>query len=304
MLTSLLSLYITGIIDTNLGAQINTETVTDTHNIVRTASFDYQSISEATSIPVKDHAMVSPIINANGSIGVDLKTGGILFEKNPHERLPIASITKLMTILIILEENDLTETVKVSGNASTVGGSTMYLRTGETISVKATLLGALVNSANDAATALAEHNAGSVDEFVKKMNRKALSLGLVNTRFANPMGLDNPNNYSSAYDIAKLSKYIYQKEFVRNAAILRDVEVQSESGEYTHKLKSTNTLLGNEHYNVKGLKTGRTDGAGLCLVSVSENNDGNEIITVVLGSPARFQETKVLIDWIFRAYTW
>jgi serine-type D-Ala-D-Ala carboxypeptidase (penicillin-binding protein 5/6) len=248
--------------------------------------------------------LISPIVSASGSIGIDLQTGAILFEKNPHERLPIASITKLMTVLITLEENDLEETITVSGNASAVGGSTMYLRTGEEISVKAVLLGALINSANDAAISLAEHNAGSVDAFVEKMNKKALSLGLINTHFANPMGLDNSGNYSSAYDIAKLSKYIYQKEFVRNVAVLEEAEVQSVSGNYTHKLKSTNTLLGNKYYKVKGLKTGSTDSAGLCLVSVAENDTGNEIITVVLRSPARFRETKILIDWIFRAYKW
>lgn len=303
MITSLLSLYITSVISPNLGNNFQYN-IPDTTPIVRATSFDFSSLGETDSIPIKNPEFIAPIINAKSTIAIDLKTGTILYEKNAHQRVSIASITKLMTILIILEENDLSEEATVSQNAATTTGSTMFLRAGEKITLENLLYGALINSANDAAVALAEHNAGSTKDFVEKMNKKALSLGLVNTKFSNPIGLDESNNYSSAYDVAKLAKYVYQKQLIRTIAAIKETKVSSVDGAYTHELKSTNELLDNELYKFKGLKTGQTDAAGLCLSSIAENDEGNEIITVVLNSPARFTETKILVDWVFRAYNW
>lgn len=217
--------------------------------------------------------------------------------------MAIASITKLMTILIVLEENKMDEIVKVSNNAAATEGSQMQLRTGEEITVENLLYGALIHSANDAATALAEHNADTVSKFVEKMNARAERLGLINTHFSNPIGLDQSNNYSSAADIAKLSRFVYHNKFIQQAATLKTMEVTSTSGKFIHKLSSTNDLL-DSYLKIKGLKTGKTTEAGLCLVSIAENDHGNEIITVVLDSPARFEETKFLVDWVFRAYNW
>lgn len=294
MLSSLISLYIATI----MPPSVLNNNVSD--NAFNLTSF----IEERTSLPIKDEKYISPIIEATSSIAIDLNTGKILFEKNAHEKLAIASITKLMTISIILEENDLTETTTISNNAATTEGSTMFLRSGEVISIESLLYGAIINSANDAAVALAEHNAGTVDAFIEKMNLKATSLGLLNTHFSNPIGLDQTDNYSSAYDIAQLGIYVYQNQFTRHAAKLQTFTVQSEDGNYTHKLDSTNELLGNEFLNIKGLKTGSTEQAGLCFVAIAENNTSDEIITVVLNSPARFTETEILVDWIFRAYQW
>jgi len=269
------------------------------------ANFDISNLIESSSAtPIKENKYISPIIEAQSSIALDLNTGKILYENNSHERLSIASITKLMTALIILEENKLNDITTVSHNAASTEGSTMFLRAGEEIAVENLLYGAIINSANDAAVALAEYNAGSVEAFIEKMNDRATSLGLVNTHFSNPIGLDQYDNYSSSYDIAKLGQHIYQNQFIRHAAKLKELEVKSVSGEYVHQLESTNELLENDYLNIKGLKTGRTDGAGLCLVSVAENDTNNEIITVVLNSPARFHETKILVDWTFRAYNW
>ncbi len=295
MLASLISLYI--------AAQMPPQIMTSSE--VLSSQFDLLNlIQEKAETPNKNSKYISPIIGARSSIALDMNTGKILYEKNAYERLPIASITKLMTTYIILKENKLNDVVTVSNNAATVEGSTMYLRAGETIAVENLLYGALINSANDAAVALAEYNAGSVDEFVEKMNKEALLLGLTDTHFSNPIGLDQADNYSSSYDIAKLSKYIYQNQFIKHAAKLKELEVKSVSGDYTHKLESTNELLDNEYLNIKGLKTGRTSSAGLCLVSIAENESSNEIITVVLDSPERFNETKILVDWVFRAYNW
>jgi D-alanyl-D-alanine carboxypeptidase len=151
---------------------------------------------------IKDDTMIAPIITAKSAIVTDLE-GNILFELNSNEQVPMASLTKLMTTYIILEENNLEDIVKVSQKAASEQGSRMGLHTGEEISVKNLLYGAFLNSGNDSATALAEHNAGSVLAFVEKMNQKANELGLYNTNFKNPTGIDQTDHYSSANDIAK-----------------------------------------------------------------------------------------------------
>ncbi|MBI4235407.1 D-alanyl-D-alanine carboxypeptidase [Candidatus Peregrinibacteria bacterium] len=271
---------------------------------IKSAALNLENLINGKKIPVKNPYFIAPVIEAAGVISVDSETGTVLYEKNAHQKLAFASITKLMTILIVLEENNLSDTVKISGNAANTEGSKMFLRAGEEIALENLIYGAIIGSANDAATALAEHNAGTVSAFVEKMNTKAKELGLLNTHFSNPVGLDDKNNYSSAYDVAKMAQYIYKHSFIRHAAQLKSLEVKSISGNFTHKLETTNDLLSDELFKFEGLKTGSTNLAGLCLVSYVENDNGNEILTVVLNSPARFTETKILTDWTFRAYKW
>ena len=303
MLTSLLSLYIASVLQTELGPVQTGGTIGNNAAMVVTASANLSDMLESGKKPIKDSVHISPIISAEGIIAVDIETEEILYEKNSHKRLKVASITKLMTILIILEENKLDEVVTVSNNAASIEGSTMFLRAGEQITIENLLYGALISSANDAAIALAEYNAGNVETFIIKMNKKAKELGMMNTNFSNPVGLDQPNNYSSAYDVAKLAAYLYHNKFVKKTAKIKELEVQSVSGDYKHKLETTNKLL-HSYLKINGLKTGKTDAAGLCLVAIAENDQGHEIITVVLDSPARFEESKILIDWVFRAYNW
>lgn len=298
MLNSLLSLYIASILGLNISPSN-----TPANNGEATLAAATLSENYSGSRPIKDSIHISPIIGARGSIATDIDSGEVLFEKNPDERLKIASITKLMTLLIVLEENKLDEVITVSRNAADTPGSTMFLVSGEQITVENLIYGALINSANDAAVALAEHNAGSSAAFIIKMNNKAKDLGLTNTHFSNPVGLDDDDNYSSAYDIANLGKYLYHNKIVKKVAKIRSTSVRSVSGNYTHKLESTNKLL-DSYLKINGLKTGTTDDAGRCLIAIAENNDGHEIITVVLNSSDRFGESKILIDWVFRAFTW
>lgn len=293
MFSSLITLYVASLINSSM------ETLAQSSPM----NFNFPNSVENYSIPIKNQQYISPIIDASSAISEDLKTGDLLFEKRAHSRLQIASITKLMTLSIVLEENKLEDVVTVSRNASVVGGSMMGLRNKEQISLQNLVYGALIGSANDAAVALAEHNAETVTKFVEKMNNKAKLLGLVNTRFENPVGLDNPNNYSSAFDLAKLARYVYQNPIIKEASAIKELEVKSADGRYTHKLESTNELLGS-YLHIKGLKTGKTQGAGECLIAIAENDKGNEIITVILNSHDRFKETKILVDWIFRAYNW
>lgn len=300
MLTSLLTLYIASSLEPDLTLYSEN---TGTPSTFRTASLSFSNLVETKTVPLKNPEMISPIIGAKSAISTDMESGEILFEKNVHERLQIASITKLMTILIILEENRFDETVKISKNAANTEGSTMHLVAGEEITIKNLLFGALINSANDSAVALAEHNSGNVEAFVKKMNDRSGELGLLNTHFSNPIGLDHKDNYSSAYDLSRLANYIYKNKFIQEAAVIKNLEVKSINGKYNHNLSSTNELL-NSYLKIKGLKTGKTSMAGLCLVAISENDSGDEIITIVLDSPDRFGESKILIDWVFRAYNW
>ena len=301
MLTSLLTLYIISALQSDLNS---IAILPNQENFIKTASSGFSSLMEKGSAgPIKKPEMIKPVIEAEASLAMDMGSGEILFENNVHERLQIASITKLMTILIILEENQLDEIVTINSDANGTEGSTMYLRTGEQITIENLLYGTLINSANDAAVALAEYNAETTEAFVEKMNKRASELGLINTHFSNPIGLDSSRNYSSAYDIAVLARYLYHNKFVKKTAEIKELEVTSIDGKFTHKLKSTNELL-SSYLHIKGLKTGKTPLAGLCLVTIAENDTGNEIITVVLNSPARFPETKILIDWVFRAYKW
>ncbi|MBD3330990.1 hypothetical protein GF354_05715 [Candidatus Peregrinibacteria bacterium] len=292
MISSLLSLYIASSIQPNLSAEINESEL---------QSISVSAVNEEKKT-IKKNEFVSPVIYAEGVIAMDLNSDTILFEKNLHEKRAIASITKLMTALIILEENNIYDIVTISQNAANIEGSQMYLRAGEKITIENLIYGIMIQSANDAAYALAEYNAGSVSAFVEKMNKKASILGLINTNFANPAGLDNPHNYSTPFDIAKLAKTVYQKPLIQVAANTKEMQVNSVKGGLQHKLTNTNKLL-DSYLHIKGLKTGKTNSAGLCLVAIGENN-GNNIITVVLNSPDRFKESKILIDWVFRAYNW
>lgn len=295
MLTTFLSLYIFSSLQTQPAE-------TASAPFIKSIGSNITNFIEKKS-PIKKPELIAPVIEAEGSIAMDIETGTILYAKNENKRLPIASITKLMTTLIIIEENKLDEVVTVSKNATGTEGSRMQLKSGEEITVENLLYGALIHSANDAAIALAEHNAGTVSNFVDKMNNRAVELGLINTHFANPIGLDSKQNYSSALDIATLAQFIYHNKFIKKAAKIKELEVKSVSGKFTHKLTTTNDLL-DSYLKIKGLKTGQTKDAGLCLVSIAENEKGNEIITIVLNSPSRFQETKILVDWVFRAYNW
>ncbi len=282
---------------------------------------------EATKIPEKNEKNIAPVIDAKSAIIVDINNGIILYEKNIHEPRAIASLTKLMTTTIVIEENDPKEIVTVSKNAAQTEGSKAWLAEEEKITVENLLYASLINSANDAAVALAEHNADSVENFVKKMNYRSKELGMMSTVFVNPTGLDeempqnntdpedaetnNPNlpkqseyqNISTAYDMTLLARYAYGKSFIRRAVIKKELEITSVNEVLKHKLRSTNELL-DSYLPVLGLKTGTTDTAGECLIAIIENPEGNDIMTIVLNSPSRYKETKVLADWALRTYTW
>ena len=245
-------------------------------------------------------------VKAKSAAVLDVKTGAVLYSKNSGENLPIASLTKIMTALVVLDNADLNKDVIISRNAFNTKGSKNGLAVGEKIAVENLLKIMLVNSNNIAAHALAEHTSGSVDNFVGLMNEKADSIGLENTRFLNPSGLDSKkgNNISTAYEVARLIDYALEKPLIWKILRIQKNTVASVDGKIEHRLKNTNLLLG-KLKNITGGKTGLTDEAGQCLVLVVGDPENNHrIISVVLNADDRFSETEKLVKWVFGSYQW
>jgi D-alanyl-D-alanine carboxypeptidase (penicillin-binding protein 5/6) len=234
---------------------------------------------------------------------VDLGSGQVLFAKNPDERRPIASVTKIMTALLVLERSDLADVVTVSANASPNGSaaglSTLGLRTGERISVRELLYALLVQSSNDAAVALAEHVSGTVGAFVTEMNRRAKQLGLRDTRFSSPNGLDD-HGYSSPADLAELTGLALADPVFAKVVATRVYEIPSPSGP-PRVVQNRNVLLW-LYPGAFGVKTGFTTAAGYCVVASAER-DGMRLLAVVLGEPGEpFSDTATLLNYGFSAF--
>lgn len=243
-------------------------------------------------------------LNAKSAILMEESTGNILYESNPDERLPIASVTKVMTMLLIMEAVDsgkisLDDMVTVSENAMSYGGSTMFLETGEQLTVNDMLKGIAVASANDGCVAMAEHLAGSESAFVDMMNEKAKKLGMENTHFMNTNGLDEEDHYSSARDVAIMSRELMKHETIFNyTSIWMDT---LRGGKF--QLANTNKLI-RFYDGANGLKTGSTSKALCCLSAAAKRND-MQLIAVVLGAPTsaeRFASAKSLLDYGFANY--
>lgn len=244
--------------------------------------------------------------NAKSAILMCIDTGDIIYEKNAYEHLSPASVTKVMSMLLILEAIDsgkiaLTDNVPASENAVSKGGSQIWLEVGEEMTVDELFKAVVVASANDACTALGEYIAGSDTGFIKMMNDRATELGLENSSFENCTGLDDTvsNHYSCAYDLAVIAKEVMKHDIVRNYTSiwldsLRDGKTE---------LNNTNKLV-NTYNGITGLKTGTTSNAGFCLCATAER-DGMNLVAVVLGcetSDERFESAVNLMDFGFANY--
>ena len=238
-------------------------------------------------------------ISAESAILIDADSGRVLFEKNAHTKRGIASTTKILTAIVVLENASSDEVVNVSYKAANTEGSSMYLKSGEKITVENLLYGLMLNSGNDAATALAEHTAGSVEEFAKLMNKKAKEIGMNSSSFANPHGLDNENHYSTAYDMAMLTKYAMENKTFKNIVGTKTKIAKNENGDYKY-LTNHNKLLSIYEYCL-GVKTGFTKKCGRCLVSFSEKN-GVKLIAITLNAPNDWNDHIKLYDEYFSIY--
>ena len=245
--------------------------------------------------------------SAKSAVLIEASTGQILFEKNADEKLHPASMTKMMSMLLIVEaiEDGVIEwdqIVQVSENASSMGGSQILLETGEKMSVRDLFKGVAIASGNDAVVALAETVAGSVNNFVSMMNKRAKELGLTNTNFKNPHGLDDANHYSSSRDMS-----IIARELVKHEEVLEYTKIYEdylrEDTDRKIWLVNTNRLV-RFYDGVDGLKTGYTEEAGYCMTATAEK-DGMRIIAVVMGeetSKIRNQEVSEMLDYAFAQY--
>ena len=236
----------------------------------------------------------TPQVQARAAILMDAETGQVLYAKNAHKPLPPASITKVMTAILVLERCDLDAVVKASERAVNTKASSMHLRVGEEVKVRDLLYVLMLRSANDAAVALAEHTAGSVEAFAELMNEKAQSLGAKRTRFVNPHGLHDPRHVSTAYDLALITRYAMQNETFR--AIVKTPYYIVERSVNQDDLWMVNKAKFLQEYPyAEGVKTGYTNPAGYCFAG-SAYRDGRRLITVVLNSPQRVGDTIALME--------
>ena len=242
-----------------------------------------------------------PQISSKIALVYDRASGKVLYEKNGYKQTKMASTTKIMTSIIVLENANLNDTVTVSKKAAGTGGSRLGLKTNDKITVNDLLMGLMLESGNDAAVTLAEYVGGSIQGFANLMNKKAAELGLKNTNFVVPHGLDNEDHYTTALELAKITDYALKIEKFRKIVETKAYNVTING--YSKAIENTNELLGNL-YGVYGVKTGFTNGAGRCLVTACKR-DNLDIITVVLGADTkkiRTTDSIKLIEYIHKNY--
>ncbi len=248
-------------------------------------------------------------IKSKAAILMDSSSGKVLYQKNMNKKLPLASVTKVMTILLILEAIDnktinMSDMVTISDYASNMGGSQLYLEQGEMRSVEELLNAIIIESANDACAAMGEFIGGSIEKFVLMMNEKAKSLGMKNTHFVNSNGLPASNHYSSAYDIALMTKEVckYPDVFKISSTWQKTIKI-GKNNDKERLLNNTNKLL-KMNDNVDGLKTGYTADAGHCISATGKKGD-LRLIAVILNAPdskTRFEEANKLLNYGFSNY--
>ena len=258
---------------------------------------DFEDTIEVTASNVSE----LPKTNSRRYIVYDRISKSMIIGKNEDVKSAMASTTKIMTTIVILEKADLNEKVTVSAKAGGTGGSRLGLKRGDKASVRDLLYGLMLRSGNDAAVALAEHVGGSVKGFAELMNEKAIELGLTNTHFVSPHGLDDANHYTTALELAKLTDYAMDNETFAKIVGTKSTTIYINN--QSRQINNTNELLGVLN-GVVGVKTGFTNNAGRCLVTETKRNN-MDIITIVLGADTKKDRTKDsvnLIEYTFSKY--
>jgi len=239
-------------------------------------------------------------VSAKSAVLIEAQSGSVAYGKNEDMRLPMASTTKIMTALVTLENAQLDDIVTVTPEMTGIEGSSIYLREGEELTVEELLFALMLESANDAAVALAITVGGTVEQFAEMMNDKAIALGLTNTHFTNPHGLDDEEHFTTAYELGIISAYaLRNSDFVRIASTYKK-SIPLNNGEGTRVLVNHNRLL-RSYEGTIGIKTGFTKKCGRCLVS-SATRDGVTLICVTLNAPNDWQDHKNLLDYGFSKY--
>ncbi|BCU81707.1 D-alanyl-D-alanine carboxypeptidase DacB [Polycladomyces abyssicola] len=241
-----------------------------------------------------------PQVSAHAAAMIDVQSGRLLYAKHADERLPIASLTKIMTAIVAIENSRLTDKVTVPPEAVGVEGSSIYLKAEERISMGDLLYGLMLRSGNDAAVTIARHVGGSVEGFVYMMNEKAAYLGLENTHFANPHGLDAPEHYSSAADLARLTAYALKNPTFREIVRTQVKTVPWPGEEWHRKWYNKNKML-RFYKGADGVKTGYTKKARRTLVSSATRN-GRQLVTVTLNAPDDWNDSMQLLEYGFQHF--
>lgn len=257
-------------------------------------------IAFCTLSPIKAYAQ-TPTLTAECAILAELSSGRVLYSHNANAKRYPASTTKIMTALVILENCNINDTVTIPKQAQGVEGSSIYLASGEKLTVLELLYGLMLRSGNDAATALAIHCAGSVYDFAQLMNQKAKSIGCQNTNFVNPSGLPSSDHYTTAYDLMLISRQAMMNDTFRKIVSTQKINISWDSHEYNRILINENKML-YTYDGANGIKTGYTKAAGRCLVSSAEKN-GMTLIAVVLNCSPMYAECAKMLDYGFENYT-
>ena len=268
----------------------------DIDNETIDVSTELNSFTDTSTETIKE-----PDVNSRACVVIDRKTNSVLFGKNENTKKKMASTTKIMTATIIIEKCNLTDTIEISKKAAGTGGSRLGLKTGDKITALDLLYGLMLRSGNDAAVALAEYAGGDINGFAELMNAKALELGLTNTHFETPHGLDSNEHYTTAYELAILSNYALNNPTFAKIVGTKNYTITINGS--PKALSNTNELLGNME-GVYGIKTGFTNGANRCLVTACKRNN-IDIICVVLGADTkkfRTIDSIKLINYVFNNF--
>jgi len=240
----------------------------------------------------------APWVYANAAVLIDGESGRVLYDKNAHQPLPVASTTKMMTALVVRQQLELNEKVVISPEAAQVGEQEIWLEPGETLTVEELLWALLVQSANDAAYALAQHTTGSAESFVRLMNEEARKIGAVESHFTNPHGLDEPEHYSTAYDLAIIARQLLKDPVLAKMVVAKTHDIPWPAHPYPRTAVNHNELL-KQYPGATGVKTGYTIPAGYCLVG-SATKEGKQLVAVALNSQHRASDVGSLFDYGFQ----
>lgn len=241
-------------------------------------------------------------VNVPSAVVIDSESGRILFAKNENEKRKMASLTKIMTAILLVENCDMNEEIEVPVEATWIGGSEVGLKKGDKVLARSLLYGMMLPSGNDCAYTVGIHLGGTIENFAVMMNKKAKELGLENTSFANPHGLDNENHYTTAKEMAEITRYALKNKYINEAMKTKTATINF--GSFSKLLTNTNALLRNYEY-ADGGKTGFTNGANRCLVATATKNK-SRYIAVVLGAEdtrTRFSTAKEILEASFEKYT-
>jgi len=259
-------------------------------------SFKNSGYWQPVNTEFKKSGLQRPEINAKAALSYDLTENKMLYAKNLNEKLPIASLTKVMTAIVALENQKESDVITVSKSAASIGEDSMGLSEGEKIELKYLLYGLFLQSGNDAAEAIAQSSKFGREDFIHLMNKKAEDLGLSKTHFTNPTGLEGDGNqYSTVHDLLIVTRYALEKPSIKEVAQTYAYSIPYTSTHKAFDLYNETNLL-TSYPGVKGVKTGYTEEAGLCLITYLEYN-GHSIIAIVLNSPSRRDEMIKILDY-------